>query len=334
MNLPNDWLNLYFTPFSDVVFVRGKEDAAAYDFGRFALLPVPPVLCDVVEALEEATCGEFVASLPEDQQGLVAPYVAFLLRNDFGTLRKDRVAFRPLSREWDQSNELLSAQLELSKHSDFDPHAVLRQITDRDCFQLEIRLADNWTSIGAVEKLLEGIRGSTLRAVNVYLASVAGWTKPEAEELFERHNKLLHLLGYGATVAVEKAYRPGVLKLTTDSQSEGAADRNHYQGRYIVNYHYFTEAQQFNPLLNRRVSVSEFGYWKNDLSYEHTFGHVAERPLTEVLSDPDFTALWRVNADRITDLKDSARRYAVWPAAPLIPIADGSGLYTFSNSHS
>lgn len=334
MNLPNNWQESYFTAFPDVVFIKGEEDAAAYDFGRLQLVPVPQALCDVVEALEDATCGEFVASLPADQQDLVQPYLSFLLRKDFGTLRKDKIAFQPLSREWDQSNELLGAQIELNRHSDFNPHDALRQITDRDCFQLEIRLADDWTSTWAVENLLEGLRGTTLRAVNIYLASAAGWTMEDADELFARHPKLLHLLGYGATAAGEKTYRPGMLRLTTDPQPAGTAERNHYEGRYIVNYRYFTEALQYNPLLNRRVSVSEFGYWKNDLAYDRTFGHVAETPLSAVLNDPDFTALWRVNADRIIELKDSARRYAVWPAAPLSPLADGSGLYTFSNSPS
>lgn len=333
MSLPNNWQERYFTAFPDVVFVKGKKDAAAYDFARLELVPVPQVLCDVVEALEDVTCGEFVASLPKDQQDLVEPYLAYLIRKDFGTLRKDKVAFQPLSREWDHSNELLGAQLELSRHSDFNPHDALRQITDRDCFQLEIRLADQWTGTGVVDELLEGLRGTTLRAVNIYLANAAGWAVTEANELFESHPKLLHLLGYGATEAFEKTYRPGMLRLTTDAQPADMARRNHYEGRYIVNYQYFTEALLFNPLLNRRVSVSEFGYWKNDLSYARTFGHVAEKPLPAVLNDPDFTALWRVNADQITELKDSARRYAVWPAAPLTPLADGSGLYSFSTSH-
>ncbi|TXF88460.1 hypothetical protein FUA23_14335 [Neolewinella aurantiaca] len=329
MKLPDNWRELYFTLFPDVVLVKGERDAAAYDFNRAELVPIPPVLCDLVEELEVHTCGELAGSLPPDQSPLVGKYLSYLLEKDFGTFREEIIAFKPLDRDWDQSNELLSAQLELNASSDYNVAAVLDQITDLNCFQLELRLGEKWANPEAVEGLLELVRGSTLRAVDLYLTDGSAWTPERGDDLFARHPKLLHFMAYAAPTAYEKTFHPGTLKMVVHPLPKGEERRNHYKGRYIVNYQYFTEALRFNPLLNRRVSVSSFGYWKNDLMYEETFGHVTERKLTEVLASPEFTRLWKVNADRIVDLKDSARRYAVWPAEPLTALQDGSGCYTF-----
>lgn len=332
MLLPDDWRQLYFTPFPDVVYVKGKHDAAAYDFNRGSLIPVPPVLLDLVEQLKRWSCGEVAAALPSEEQELIVPYLEYLLRRDFGTMRPERVAFHPLNEDWSHAGNLLSAQLELSRHSHYDWQNVLAQITDLNCFQLELRLFDNWGEEAAVNKLLEPLRGTTLRAINVYVSQAAVWTSQALRSMFESHPKLLHFKGYGVTQPLSLSFQPGSAELTPAPLTDEILQANHYRGRYVVNYQFYTESRKHHPLLHRRVAVNDFGYWKNDLNYPATFGHVGERELREVLTDEGFTRLWHVNPDKILELKDSARRYAVWTTDPLEPAPESPGYYRYTSS--
>ena len=71
----------------------------------------------------------------------------------------------------------------------------------------------------------------------------------------------------------------------------------------------FTESQQHNTCLNRKISIDKDGYIKNCPSMLHHFGHISETKLEDVIKNPEFTKYWNIKKDDISKCKDCEFRH-------------------------
>ncbi len=328
------WNEAFFNVFPDLAFVRGDNDASIYDFKRNALLPIPLVLCDIVEQLEDESCGAIISSLDKESKSYFVQYLNYLHKNDLGAFRNKKLNFKAIQPTWDFPATIISFQLNLSSKSNFDPFCAIDQIVDQHCHQLELRLKNEWGHPAKVEAILEAVATSGIRGIHLYVAHGEKWCASSVNNLFKSYPKLLFFNACNVENKYNENLHPGAIRLSDEKWTEKLWAINHFQDRYIVNIDYFHEAQEFHPLLNRRVCLDENGFWKNDLYYKQNHGHISDIALGELISLESFTKWWRINPDKIVDLKASSRRYAVLPIKPLIPLNNGSGLYTFEQLYS
>ncbi len=326
----NYWNEVFFNVFPDLAFVRGENEASIYDFKRNVLLPIPLVLCDIVDQLKEEPCGAIISQLDKESQNYFVQYLNYLHKNDIGAFIGQRICFKPLELTWDFPAAITIAQLGLSNSSNFNPFYAIEQIIDQGCHQIEFRLKNIWGKPSKVEALLEAVSTSSVRGIHLYISHGQDWCPSSVKKLFEKYPKLLFFNAFNAESNFTENLDPGAINLSSKKWTEEYWKTNQFQNRYIVNLNYFTEAQKFHPLLNRKVCLDETGVWKNDFLYENSHGHLNEVLLKELISLDDFTKWWHINPDMILDLKASSRRYAILPIQPLVPIYGSDGLYKFS----
>lgn len=60
---------------------------------------------------------------------------------------------------------------------------------------------------------------------------------------------------------------------------------------------------------NLKVCIDKNGDYKNDLSFQETFGNFQTKNLQELLIDKEFTKLWYLGNDKIEKCKDCQNRY-------------------------
>jgi SPASM domain peptide maturase of grasp-with-spasm system len=78
---------------------------------------------------------------------------------------------------------------------------------------------------------------------------------------------------------------------------------------FSVNMGHFTESQEYNTCLNKKISIDKKGNIKNCLSMEKTFGNVFRDDIKSTIKTKEFQALWGINKDSIEGCKDCEFRY-------------------------
>lgn len=78
---------------------------------------------------------------------------------------------------------------------------------------------------------------------------------------------------------------------------------------FIINMEFFTEAQQHNVALNRKVCIDNDRNFKNFPAHKSTHGNFRNKSITELIEDSEFTRKWFVNNDNIETCKDCQFRY-------------------------
>jgi SPASM domain peptide maturase of grasp-with-spasm system len=78
---------------------------------------------------------------------------------------------------------------------------------------------------------------------------------------------------------------------------------------FTINIKTFTESQQYNTCLNRKISIDTEGYIRNCPSMPEHYGNIKETTLQEAMQHPDFKKYWFINKDQINVCKDCEFRY-------------------------
>jgi SPASM domain peptide maturase of grasp-with-spasm system len=82
-----------------------------------------------------------------------------------------------------------------------------------------------------------------------------------------------------------------------------------HPGYFSTAIDHFTEAQQHNTCLNRKISIDKKGQICNCPSMTQKFGNVKEITLDEAINQPDFKKNWTINKDQIETCKACEFRY-------------------------
>jgi SPASM domain peptide maturase of grasp-with-spasm system len=71
----------------------------------------------------------------------------------------------------------------------------------------------------------------------------------------------------------------------------------------------FTESQNYNTCLNRKISIDLDGEIKNCPSMRESFGNIENTPLQQALNKTGFKKYWNIDKDKITVCKDCEFRH-------------------------
>jgi SPASM domain peptide maturase of grasp-with-spasm system len=78
---------------------------------------------------------------------------------------------------------------------------------------------------------------------------------------------------------------------------------------FYSNINLFSESQNHNTCLNRKISIDKDGNIKNCPSMPQSFGNIKDTTLEEALNHPDFKKYWNINKDMIAVCKDCEFRH-------------------------
>lgn len=81
------------------------------------------------------------------------------------------------------------------------------------------------------------------------------------------------------------------------------------QGYFSTKMLHFTESQNHNTCLNRKISIDKDGNIKNCPSMTESFGNIKDTTLEEALNHPNFKKYWNITKDQIDVCKDCEFRH-------------------------
>lgn len=300
----------YLNMFANCPLVRGKNMSLICDLQLRKYYHVPNDMADVLDYLKSHSVDECYEDYGYGNKTVVKSYVDFILKHDMGFMdNRIMEELSPLPLTWDACSEITNVIVELSPEMAYDS-CFIEDLINLNLEAVEIRCYDTITA-GKLIGFLNRFGKSTVGSIKILLKWDNWCTEKIFGHLIENNLRINSIIVHSSPE--EKSVK--LLKDTVAVQYRKAAVTSCLQcgvidpGYFRANIELFTESQNFNTCLNRKLSIDKDGYIKNCPSMSRAFGHIGNTSLTDVLADPAFKKNWLVNKDRIAVCKDCEFRH-------------------------
>lgn len=297
-----------FQLYACCVPVKGAARSTVCDVQRRRYFFIPNGLYDILIEHEGKTLDEIKAAFDHAYDDVIDEYFEFLEAQNLGFWTDEPERFPELDMTWERPERITNAIIDVDVESTHDYAGLVDQLDDLRCKELQLRFFDPINPDAFVE-VLGATSGSRLRHVEAILPARPEYTTRRLRELCDTHQRLGHLSFYGAEEDAMETIGGTQVSYRTDVVDGPSCCGQVHSDYFIADVEVFTEAQQFNTCLNRKISVDARGEIRNCPSMQQSFGNVADTSLHSALLHRDFKALWEINKDQVDVCKDCEFRY-------------------------
>lgn len=299
-----------FELFANVIPVKGFMRSILMDLQRGTFHFIP----NEIEALLQNECrqamfSELIYTLPESEA--IQEYINFFIDQQLGHYIEAEASpyFTALPLQWDFPAAITNAIIEVSEYTLPYLKDILVQLNELGTEYFECRITGTVPDPDFISEVARIIsKSGELKAhllfnapdvpLSFYHALVD--TAPQISEikLFNTAPLEDRPLRYGGRITRNS--------LILDNSFCGFIDPAFFR----VDMHFFTESQQHNTCLNRKLCIDREGQYKNCLSLPQSFGNISSgTSIQEVLRNESFLAKFYVHKDLIKVCRDCEFRH-------------------------
>lgn len=306
--MPYDKLKPYFKLFASCIPVKGAKRSTICDVDRGDVQPIPNDLYDILTDYKNKKLEDIIADYGEELRGDIIEYFTFLENSEFGFWCSEPDRYPDMELTWDAPSIISNAIIDVNESSNHDYAKIIKQLSDLGCRALQIRC---YCSL-PVEKLIEIgdlTNHTTLRSLDIYVKYCDDYTVEACKKILDAGVTMS--LYIHSSPSADAHYLPAgmhisyIEKKIDSSVHCGIINRSYY----ISNIDVFTEAQQHNTCLNRKISIDVNGDIKNCPSMTNSFGNISNTTLLKVIDREEFRSRWFIKKDQIEVCKDCEFRY-------------------------
>ena len=301
--------NKYFRLFECCIPVKGYRRSIITDIQRKSVKFVPNDLVDIIQKNKNKTIKEITAELDADNKEAFLEYIDFLLNHELAfLLDKEELSFFPkMSKEWDCPNHISNTIVYLDQSPIFDLQGFIIQLDDLLCGHIFLMISYDIHFV-ELQKMINSISDSSIESIYIALNFNPTLTSDNILELIRQFERIVSMEIYNMT---DNPYKNRVVPITTYSsklnnmQDCGVIHTNYF----ALNLLMFTESQNHNTCLNRKLCIDAEGNIKNCISMNRNFGNIKNTTLKETIEKKGFKDLWFITKDQIDVCKDCEFRY-------------------------
>jgi SPASM domain peptide maturase of grasp-with-spasm system len=285
---------------------------------------IPNELYDVLTRIELIPYEEMRASF-FDKEGLDL-YIEKLLKENFLFYTDIPKQFPKLSMLWDYPSIITNAIIDLNATSDYDTTSAIQQLDYLGCKALEIRFFDSSFDF-FLNTILKALKDSKISFVQIITSYNEMYQTSYFEKIYKQNPRfssfIVHSSPFYEQIGDENSFTLNYTQDKVDSEMHCGYVNSDY---FTVNIPMFTEAQEFNTCLNRKLSIDKDGNIKNCPAIRKTYGHINSTQLSSVIILDTFKELWSINKNQIDICKDCEFRYICTDCRALIK--DENNIYS------
>lgn len=308
-NTAPERVNQIFTLFACCIPVKGARRSVICDLRRQYFRLIPNGLYEILTVQRGKTVLEVKSAYDNEFDQEIDEYFAFLLEQEFGFWCSEPGNFPDLELSWQAPERITNCILDVDHGSRHDYSRLFRELDDLGCKALEVRFFRP-SSLAELSTVMNMAQNGRLRSIDL----VVGWSPeltPEAVERFAaNHPRVQSIVVHSSPQTLNHTSKGGAdFRFRRGAIDSPSCCGQIHAGYFVTNTATFTEAQQHNTCLNRKISVDARGDVRNCPSLPQSFGKFGKVSLHSALAQRDFTKLWMVNKDQIEVCKDCEFRY-------------------------
>ncbi|MBP7272393.1 MAG: grasp-with-spasm system SPASM domain peptide maturase [Saprospiraceae bacterium] len=296
-----------FILFSCCIPVKGHTKSLLCDVQRQEAMNIPNAMYEILEK-HQGKSIEYIKSFYENNyDDIIDEYYRFLADNELVFFDNHPESFPKLSLDWETPYDITNIIIDFGGDEDI----VLRTVAQMNivrCKAFQIRCFNN-ISLQFIEQVLNGLEDNIIENIEIILRYQIENEHILLQDLVDKYKRIDRIIVYAAPdkyISHNSVECPIFYSKNTISEKNcGVIDESYFS----VNIQTFTESQQYNTCLNRKISVDKDGYIKNCPSMSHHFGHIKDVQLADVIKQTAFTKFWNIKKDDIIKCKDCEFRH-------------------------
>ncbi|MGB3467495.1 MAG: grasp-with-spasm system SPASM domain peptide maturase [Cyclobacteriaceae bacterium] len=287
--------------------VKGAIRSTICDIQRGKYYYVPNDLADILSS-RKVHLHTVYKEYGDENHDVLNQYFDYIISNELGFIDDDPDVFPSLNMEWQTPSKITNAIVDLEQNM-FDQSTystAFEELSSFNCHSIQLRFF-NGVELKWLEKLLTSFQETRFKDIKLVLKNL--FTAEELKNLIEGFGRISEIILFASeqTKLIEIS---GVSVIYIKDQDIDASNcGNICRGGFSVNIEHYTESQEYNSCLNRKISIDQSGNIKNCPSQSFSYGNNSNTSLTEVLRNKNFKSLWSIKKDDIKICQDCEYRY-------------------------
>lgn len=301
--------------------VRGKKRGAFYILDENRVEIVPLSMIEVTELLKQYSIEECKKMV--DSENVLEEYIDYLISKRIGFITDQPSLFSEMDNYYETPSHIFLSCISIDENSSYDLVNFVKELDDLLCKHIELRLLHSSLYVEQLIEILEIFEGTTIRSIDLHINNCSSILLPKLMKVLKSYKKISYTVLY--SMPYEKI-ETGII-FTTQHYNDIALSPFNEKILYI-NIRHYTESQRFNPFYNKKISIDQNGYLRNNLICKGDFGKYCpiKNSISETIKNKNFTKYWEICPDKIENIKDSELRYAIFPTYEIEEI---NGKYYF-----
>jgi SPASM domain peptide maturase of grasp-with-spasm system len=295
--------------FANCIPVKGAVRAIICDLQRGALDLVPNALYDMVTKYPSLPIQKIKAAYSNAFDDTISEYFTFLVQKEYIFFTDTPEQFPPLNFTWDYAGEISNAIIDIEDMAQWQP-TLIRQLDGLGCQYVQLRFYRPQAMDG-LHRLLHWFDGTGILYIEILMPD-NGFLVQAIEHLCDQYPRLQSVVVHSVlqnegnyTSSLEQKPFAFVKQPITSHKSCGVISPKFF----ALNIPTFSEAQQFNTCLNRKVAIDVDGNIKNCPSMPTSYGNIANTTLAVAIHKAGFKDYWAIIKNQIAVCKDCEFRH-------------------------
>lgn len=283
-----------FKLFACCLLTDGATRSTISDVQRNKIFFIPNALHHILTTQSELCIDEIKASYNNKFDNEIQEYFEFLIQNELGFFCENLENFPPIDLTWERPELITNSIIDIDKTSKYDVKKFLSSLERLRCKNIEFRIFDGY-DLNDLKHLCTLLHSSMLRYVSLIVNHHNSMTLDAIRSLLISQSRIQNIVIFNCT----HEYHEDMIYFTKQAIHSSSCCGVVNPAQFSPNLDLFSESQNYNTCLNRKICVDATGFVKNCPSMTTHFGHVDDVDLSEVVANPEFKKYWTVNKGQI-----------------------------------
>ena len=296
----------YFKLFACCITVKGHARSALYDLQRNSFEYIPNILFDLLEDCKNLSQADLqVKYLADEWQG-ISKFLDYLVENEYGFWTNTPEEFPDLSMQWDHPGKLTNAIIEYKNgYSPYTIRKVFDALEQLRCSDIQLRLFGN-CDFTFIKKIIDSLYGRYFCVIDLLVPYSDKLDVDELLNLMKHEHRIIPLTIYNCTnkdlrnyIKENDKFLLSRVHITSENFHPGRIKEQVSLGTFYINTEFFTESQNFNTGLNRKLCIDIDGNLKNHILHKTVFGNIGKDKPATIIDSASFQKQWKIKNDNI-----------------------------------
>ncbi|MDR2836503.1 MAG: hypothetical protein LBV69_10010, partial [Bacteroidales bacterium] len=267
-------LDKYILIFSCCIFEHGWGKSLILDLQRNKIYRVPNDLKIIFES-KNKKISELLYEYEEDDKETILEYIDFLIKKEIIFLLdtlEELSYFEKINLEWDSPNQITNAIVEISESNDQFLENIVSELENLNCIAIVI-IFHKSILINELENFLYFLNETKINNLHILVKYNNSFDDVELVKLREKYLRLSEIVLFSATSTRELNESQCRIKFIQEKM-ESCFCKPFKD--FCINLPFFTESQQHNTCLNRKICIDVEGNIKNCPNMQENYGNIAD----------------------------------------------------------
>lgn len=298
-----------FKLFGNCVPVKGARRSVVCDLQKQRMRLIPNDLFYILTELADLPVDEIKRRFDDNAGTVIDEYFARLVADDYGFWCDEPEKFPRMDLTWQRPEAVTNSIIDVDSSSRHDYARIFTELDGLGCQAVQVRAYDP-LSLPEMEEIVLAAEQQRLRHLDLVVKYQPDLTAEALSDFCHRHQVISAISIYSSPRKLTHEVKPLPVFLryytyALTPSSCGVVSQSYFS----LFMEHFTEAQQFNTCLNRKLSIAADGAIKSCPSMPQSFGTVGQTSLSSVISEPALVQIGGITKDQVKVCRDCEFRY-------------------------